>query len=207
MLRDIQELQGSQVIASDGRVGKVTDFYFDDHSWTVRFLIVDTGNWILKHDVLVSPLTVERASIKNNSVSVALSKTEVEHCPSIDLAGPVGRQSEFDAGSNIYALHTSSLPDEVFFKPEEKDHHLRSWLELHTYRIRTNNGSFSKISSLIIDDETWEIRSLVLQNGSLLHKRLVKVSPLGVKSLNWPACVLEIDLAHENSEAQLALRS
>jgi len=42
MLRSVKSLEGSAIGATDGAVGKVKDFYFDDQAWVVRYLIVDT---------------------------------------------------------------------------------------------------------------------------------------------------------------------
>ena len=30
----------------DGEIGKVNDFYFDDQTWSIRYLRVNTGNWL-----------------------------------------------------------------------------------------------------------------------------------------------------------------
>lgn len=44
MLRSLKHLYGDTLCASDGEIGQVKDFYFDDQSWAVRYLIVDTGS-------------------------------------------------------------------------------------------------------------------------------------------------------------------
>ena len=46
MKRDINSLIGFKIAATDGELGTVKDFYFDDHSWTIRYLIVETGTWL-----------------------------------------------------------------------------------------------------------------------------------------------------------------
>ena len=43
MLRIASAIKGYAIAASDGRIGTVSDFLFDDASWLVRWLIVDTG--------------------------------------------------------------------------------------------------------------------------------------------------------------------
>jgi len=42
MLRSIKQLYGDKLGASDGDIGHVKDFYFDDQSWVVRYLVADT---------------------------------------------------------------------------------------------------------------------------------------------------------------------
>jgi hypothetical protein len=55
MLRSIKQLYGDKLGASDGEIGHVKDFYFDDQSWVVRYLVADTGNWLSGRQVLISP--------------------------------------------------------------------------------------------------------------------------------------------------------
>jgi len=42
MLRSVNDLKGCTIVATDGDVGEVVEFYFDDERWTVRYLIADT---------------------------------------------------------------------------------------------------------------------------------------------------------------------
>jgi uncharacterized protein YrrD len=46
MQRNLNHLIGWILDATDGEIGKVEDFYFDDQNWTVRYLIVKTGTWL-----------------------------------------------------------------------------------------------------------------------------------------------------------------
>ena len=46
MLRSVNNLVDCAIEATDGEVGKVAEFYFDDEKWTVRYLVVDTGGWL-----------------------------------------------------------------------------------------------------------------------------------------------------------------
>ena len=55
MLRSTKDLRGYRIHAKDGDIGKTHEFYFDDEQWTVRYLIANTGKWLLGRLVLVSP--------------------------------------------------------------------------------------------------------------------------------------------------------
>jgi len=46
MLRNIKELEGCAMGATDGPIGHVKDFYFDDEGRVVRYLVVETGHWL-----------------------------------------------------------------------------------------------------------------------------------------------------------------
>jgi uncharacterized protein YrrD len=58
MFNLITAIKGSQVLASDGEIGKVKEIYFDDDRWVVRYLVVDTGGWLTRRHVLISPHAV-----------------------------------------------------------------------------------------------------------------------------------------------------
>ena len=55
MSRSIKQLYGLKLHASDGEIGHVKDFYFDDQKWVVRYVVVDTGPWLLDRLVLIAP--------------------------------------------------------------------------------------------------------------------------------------------------------
>jgi len=58
MLRSTQDLEHYSIGATDGDIGQVKDFYFDDDAWVVRYLVVDTGTWLTGRRVLVSPISL-----------------------------------------------------------------------------------------------------------------------------------------------------
>jgi sporulation protein YlmC with PRC-barrel domain len=56
MLRRLRYLDKRDVSATSGEeVGQVDDSYFDDEKWTIRYLIVDTSDWLGGRNVLIAP--------------------------------------------------------------------------------------------------------------------------------------------------------
>ena len=53
MLRNVNKLNGFTILATDGGIGHVDEFYFDDESWTIRYLVVNTGRWLLGNKILI----------------------------------------------------------------------------------------------------------------------------------------------------------
>jgi len=58
MLRNAKELPGLTIRATNGEIGTVKEFYFDDETWAIRYLVVDTGGWLGGRLVLISPMSV-----------------------------------------------------------------------------------------------------------------------------------------------------
>ena len=94
MLRNVTRLKGFEIRARDGWIGAVDQFYFDDESWAIRYLVVNTGDWLADRLVLVSPLALRQAKWETRQLVVALTKKQVEGSPSIDTHKPVSRQHE-----------------------------------------------------------------------------------------------------------------
>ena len=94
MLRSLKEMENYSVLAKDGPIGEVKDFYFDDEKWVIRYLIVDTGNWLASRKVLVSPLALGHPDWAKKMLPVSLTREQVKNCPGIDTDQPVSRQYE-----------------------------------------------------------------------------------------------------------------
>jgi sporulation protein YlmC with PRC-barrel domain len=102
MLRSVNDLKGFEIVATDGEIGDVEQFYFDDERWTLRYIVVNTGNWLSGRQVLispfsvmhVSPLSVMHVDREHSKLQVNLTKSQVEKSPNIDTHKPVSRQME-----------------------------------------------------------------------------------------------------------------
>jgi len=96
MLRRINNLKDYAIHATDGDIGHVNDFYFDDEQWAVRYLIVQTGNWLINRKVLISPAALTTENWDNKAFPATLTMAQVKNSPNIDTDKPVTRQHEED---------------------------------------------------------------------------------------------------------------
>ena len=106
MLFAASGLIGRPVAASDGRVGAVKDFLFDDQRWRVRWMVVDTGHWLPGRKVLIHPSAIAPIHLpprpalpmlsfgESMEVSVNLSVGQVEASPDAAEDEPVTGQFE-----------------------------------------------------------------------------------------------------------------
>lgn len=70
MLRRVKDLMGYRIEATDDEIGSVQDFYFDDETWTIRYLVVDTGGWLPGRSVLIAPEALDRPGWDSRRFSV-----------------------------------------------------------------------------------------------------------------------------------------
>src|SRR4029434_7853044 len=93
MLRTAGHLKGVTIEAMDGDIGSLQDLYFDDHTWTVRYLVVDTGTWLPGRQVLISPFAFQPVPGASR-LRTSLTKEQGGDSPSVDSDRPVDRQRE-----------------------------------------------------------------------------------------------------------------
>ena len=94
MLRNLKHLENYKISATDGEIGHVKDFYFQDDAWVVRYLVVNAGTWLSRRKVLISPISVHHPDWLERTLSVSITKEQVRNSPDIDNDQPVSRQNE-----------------------------------------------------------------------------------------------------------------
>lgn len=96
-LRSVHAVRGYHIEAADGAIGHVEDVLLDDANWAVRYLIVDTRNWLPGKKVIIAPRQVRQISWLNSSVFVDLTRDAIKRSP------------EFDESRGVTADYTDRL--------------------------------------------------------------------------------------------------
>lgn len=220
MLRSVKDLEQCTVAATDGLVGKVQDFYFDDESWAVRYLVVDSGAWLSNRKVLISPYSIAEWDWQGTVLPVAITREQVKHSPAIDTDKPVSRQHERDyygyygypyywGGSGLWGdaalpgmmvggVPHQDLPSER--EAERQEHvnpHLRSCNAVSRYYLHASDGELGHVQGYLIDQHSWAIRFLVVNTSNwwLGHEVLVAVE--WIKSISWLDSTVTTDLSRQ----------
>jgi hypothetical protein len=89
-------MRGRYVHASDGYLGHVEGPLVDDETWAIHYLIVDTSNWWLGHQVLVAPQWIQDVNWFSSNVSVDLSRKTLKAAPAYASASSLDRQQEME---------------------------------------------------------------------------------------------------------------
>jgi uncharacterized protein YrrD len=88
-LRSTQQVSGYYIKAKDGEIGHVQDFIVDDATWAIRFIVVNTRNWLPGKQVLISPHWIRSVNWMESVVSVRLSRSDIANSPVYDPSRPV----------------------------------------------------------------------------------------------------------------------
>ena len=83
-LRSIKKSTGYHLHARNGAIGHVDDFLIGEDSWRIRYLLVDTSNWIGGRSVIVSPETVEGIDKERGELYVAADREAIKHAPELE---------------------------------------------------------------------------------------------------------------------------
>ncbi|MEO8326400.1 MAG: PRC-barrel domain-containing protein [Nitrospirota bacterium] len=93
-LRSANEVQGYYIGAQDGEIGHVDDFIVEDTTWAIRYLVVDTHNWLPGKKVLISYKWVNSVDWNKQTVEVAMTRETIEGSPEYDPNKPINREYE-----------------------------------------------------------------------------------------------------------------
>lgn len=216
MLRSLKDLEQYTLYATDGEIGTVVNFLLDDESWTVRYLVAEANVTSGGRDVLITPIAFREVEWETRCFRLALTRDMVRNSPGIDTNQPVSRQHELDyyryfgyphywGGSGIWgsgtypALLAAGRWAEMEAAPADRpaDRHLRSVSEIRGYHVQGSDESIGHIEDVIVDDETWEVRYLVVDTSNLWFGRKVLVEPRWARRVSWEEGKVYFDLTRK----------
>ncbi len=213
MLRLAKNLKGYKLSARDGEIGQVKEFYFDDQSWAVRYLIADTGTWLTGRQVLISPYALDPARENDKVIPVDLTRKQIENSPSLDADKPVSRQYEMQyypyygwAGywGGPYMWGTGPSPnrgqgawsDKISHKDSD-DLHLRSTKDVAGRTIQAEDGEVGHLEDFVVDDEVWAIRYLIVGTRNWWPGKKVLISTQWIERISWEESKVFVNLTRE----------
>ena len=220
MLLNLSTIRGHSIVASDGIIGSVSDVLFDDASWMIRWLVVDTGNWLSGRKVLLPPAALGHADQDARTFAVRLTKAQIEASPALESHTPVSRQFEMSAydyygwspywGSGFYmggygllsSGMTMTADPEVQRRAEEIARHqqhqdepnLRSAEEVAGYHIHATDGEIGHLSDLVIEDTDWSIHYLIVDTSNWWMGQKVLISPRSAQDIRWTEQLIYLDV-------------
>lgn len=229
MLLSVKQFYGKRLHGSDGEVGRVKDFYFDDQNWVVRYLVADTGSWLTGRQVLISPHAFVGLERSGTFLHVNLTRKQIEDSPSIESHKPVSRQYEeayyryygwpfYWQGSALWGLSgfpILELPSKPFpSEPaaatdpqlEPADAHLRNTQAVNGYQIMASDGISGHVCDFLIADENWSIQQLVIKAGHRFTGNEVQIPTSTVDRISYDESTVFVNVTRQAVEQSPAHR-
>ena len=222
MLRSMKDMEDYSIGARDGLIGRVSDFYFEDDTWVIRYLVVAMGDGpAARRKVLISPIAIGQPDWSEKILPVSLTRSQVERSPDFDTAKPVSRQHEMGYlgyygygnywgggglwGAGLYPdILQGGMQREVkaavaadSARTPRADPHLRSGNDVMRYYVHASDGDIGHVQGLLIDERTWAIRYLIVNTSNWWLGHQVVIAPQWIENLNWAESTVTVDLTRE----------
>jgi PRC-barrel domain len=204
MLHKASRIRGVTVRAADGDVGHVEEFYFDDRLWTIRYLVVDTGSWLMHRRVLIPPVSIE-PNWTFAGLQSTLTREQIQHSPEIESHPTMSRRDETRVlghyGYPSYwedGVEPDAAAEPSHVKPG--DEHLSGTKDITGYHLQASDGEIGHVQDVLIDDATWRIRYLVVDTSNWIGGiggKSVVISPTALHGIDWSASRMQVDLTRE----------
>lgn len=163
----VSELRGEEIIARNGRIGRVHDVYFDDEHWMVRYFVADTGGGIQGRKVLISPASLETSASDPAAVHANLTREQVESASGL-AEGPVSTGS-----------------------------HLRGAREVLGYTIEARDGTVGEVQDFVLDPDSWTITGVVVDTLKWWPGGHLSIPPAALESVDWRGREMRLGLTRE----------
>jgi hypothetical protein len=220
MLWDASAINGYAIEASDGLLGTVSDLLFEDVGWAIRWLVVDTGNWLSGRKVLLSLSVLGKPDRALGHFPVKLTMQQVRDSPDVDTDQPVSRQieahvynyygwdpywgSSLSPMSNAIALPFVAPLNLSEAKPRDQgsadsqsnkgDPHLRSIAAVTGYHIHATDGEIGHVEDFLVDDADWTIRCITVDTKNWWPGERVLISPRSVREIDWANRMIHLNV-------------
>jgi len=217
MLLSVKSMSNYSIEAKDGSIGHVYTFFFDDRSWAIRYMVVDTGSWLPGRKVLIAPESLGKPHGDMQIFPVELTRQQIQDSPDINTDHPVSRRMEielhryydwapywgrpFGPIAMPYApapMGPESMPaGEPAPETEEAENNLRSAREVIGYDVHATDGRIGHVDDFIVNVDEWLIRYLVVDTRKWVTGKKVIVPPDWVTQIDWSQSEFRVDVARD----------
>lgn len=153
LLQTSAELKNTPLQAVDGEVGNIIEFYFDEVTWQVRYLLVGGGNWLKGREVLISPIAIGEFDRDTRNIFVELTHRQIANSPVLDGRHPISRHYE-EAYFDYYNWPVYWEED----KRLERDSRLHSGSEIKCLSVQASDGKLGHVQDFLVDTQYWSVR-------------------------------------------------
>ncbi len=190
MLRALSELKGYQIEATDGVIGHITGCYFDDDTWSVTRLVVNTGGWLARREVLLPCDVLGALYWETGTLAARLSRREVEACSSLTPTEPMARRP------GIASMPMRSAPRPRVLDEEEHPH-LRSSREVLGYQLQAVDDVLGRVEDFIVDTVRWVIKYVAVDTSRWWPGGHVLVAPRWLGAVRLRERLVELRLTRD----------
>jgi hypothetical protein len=162
----LNQFIGYNLKAPDGHIGTICDFYFDERSWRIRYLMVNTGNWLHKN-ILISPLALLEPDVASKTFPVKMTRNKIAD------------SQKTNNGEQISVQHPSKC---------------RRTQTVTGCLIKAPQTILGKVFDYILEDKNWQIRFLVIKVDKSISEKILLMDSRHLNNIFWSKESIELNL-------------
>lgn len=93
-LHTLIELRNFTVQARDGVIGQIADLRFATSDWVIRYLIIETGDWLADKQILIPVTRIEQIDWEGRTIDVSLTRVQFARSPTVGSTDTFDRSFE-----------------------------------------------------------------------------------------------------------------
>jgi hypothetical protein len=189
MLWNASALKGYPIKGTDGSIGTVSDLMYQESDWAIRWLVLDTGDWLSGRRVLLPIPALGQPDPEAYHLPVNLTMRQIEQSPDFDTSIPLSQSADVEAcdhydlphgrdhfiwgghngkparlsDSETPARSVDAVRSETTTAPQEE--RLRTISEITGNSIEATDGDIGHAEDFLIDTDFWQVRYLIVHTS------------------------------------------
>jgi uncharacterized protein YrrD len=181
-------------------VGHIKSLYFDELTWTVRYILIETILFVDKKTAIIAPVAIDKIKPDERMVVLSLKKEHIEKSPDVDGVMPLSREKELELAERYewpayWEDLSASMPEVVeelaiskesptADRTEMENNPIRDMAAILSYQVVAQDDSAGSAKDFIFDTDTWHVAFLIV-NVSGLHGHDVMLPPTAIAKVDW----------------------
>lgn len=212
MYRSINQLRHYKTLTTDNESCAIEDVFFNQKSWDIHYIVIETGSWLMDREILLHPDIVKEVIDKDKKLVLPMTKEKVVESPAVNSVLPIAQEAElllakywewvpkdtpgplpYEAGDTIEA---ETDTETKAFSEDAAKSKLRSWKEVEGYTIHAVDSKFGHIEDLLFDDN-WRICYAVVDTRNWIPGKKVLLPVREIEKIRWSEHALHVDATSE----------
>ncbi|MGD8412600.1 MAG: PRC-barrel domain-containing protein [Candidatus Latescibacterota bacterium] len=181
MMMRAKEILGTTVRSADGEIGKVKDILFDSEEWVVRYVVVDTWDWLPERKLIIPPAVLKSPATRLRSFDVPMDKREISRGATLRDGDVLTRRVEASVFEQFklapyWAVRVpgggAMIADQVASHDDEgadAQTPLKSFRETAGFEILAGDGPIGRMVDFFVDDQSWSVAEVAVDTTDWLR--------------------------------------
>ncbi len=171
MLVSSSAIVGKTLLAYDGEIGRISDLLFDGVSWSVMRLVVRSGSWTPRRELLVNACYLQGARADTSVLPIAVVRDQLNR------------------RAPAYSVD------------HEKRSRLRSFRVARGRDVQGRDDSIGQIDDLVVETSTGEVQFVVIRTEDWWPDGEILLTPGWFPPTAWTDGTVALDLTRDQAKA------